>query len=356
MFETIRAKSQAPERLQVVTATATVTGAVDGLCREIMGSHVRIDASKQKVVQVDGQGQQPDDEDDAEDEEEGEREQEEKKKGGKQGQQQEEAVVTRFVTPKQLSQQYMVVTCKLRLPALVSFLRAFAASCKTVVFLSTCDSVDFHHRLFTTAHWIGRSPFSSSLLPPSLLLPRSLTSCCCCCCCLSVWLACTSAEGGGSSADGDGGESILGSSLPVHRLHGNIPQAERLQTFRAFSMAKRGVLLSTDVAARGLDLPSVDWIVQYDPPSETAEYVHRVGRTARKGQQGHALLFLLPSEKGYLDKLQAHGLAPQPLSLQSTLLAATPRRFAKFRAPEEVSSEQAGAQGGRQAGREQPGS
>lgn len=156
VFETIRAKSQA-ERLQVVTATATVTGAVDGLCREIMGSHVRIDASKQKVVQVDdGQGQQPDDEDDAEDDdEEEEREQEEKKKGGKQGQQ-EEAVVTRFVTPKQLSQQYMVVTCKLRLPALVSFLRAFAASCKTVVFLSTCDSVDFHHRLFTTAHWIGR--------------------------------------------------------------------------------------------------------------------------------------------------------------------------------------------------------
>lgn len=96
------------------------------------------------------------------------------------------------------------------------------------------------------------------------------------------------------------------------------------------------MLLCTDVAARGLDLPAVDWILQYDPPNETAEYVHRVGRTARKGMKGSALLFLLPSERGYLDNLRAHRLEPLPLSLQSTLTAATPKRFTKFRAPEEV--------------------
>lgn len=112
--------------------------------------------------------------------------------------------------------------------------------------------------------------------------------------------------------------------------------ARRLQTFRSFSAAKVGVLLCTDVAARGLDLPAVDWILQYDPPNETAEYVHRVGRTARKGMKGSALLFLLPSERGYLDNLRAHRLEPLPLSLQSTLTAATPKRFTKFRAPEEV--------------------
>jgi superfamily II DNA/RNA helicase len=53
------------------------------------------------------------------------------------------------------------------------------------------------------------------------------------------------------------------------RLHGNVPQVERLSSYRGFAQSKCGVLLCTDVAARGLDLPTVDWIVQYDPPAET---------------------------------------------------------------------------------------
>jgi ATP-dependent RNA helicase DDX31/DBP7 len=68
------------------------------------------------------------------------------------------------------------------------------------------------------------------------------------------------------------------------------------------------VLLCTDVAARGLDFPAVSTIIQYDPAGEPAEYVHRVGRTARMGQQGEALLFLLPSELPYVQLLQQHGM------------------------------------------------
>ena len=56
------------------------------------------------------------------------------------------------------------------------------------------------------------------------------------------------------------------------------------------------MLLATNVVARGLNFPSLDWIVQYDPPCETKDYVHRAGRSARAGAAGHALLFLLPSE------------------------------------------------------------
>lgn len=69
------------------------------------------------------------------------------------------------------------------------------------------------------------------------------------------------------------------------------------------------MLLCTDVAARGLDFPGVTTILQYDPAGEPAEYVHRVGRTARMGQQGEALLFLLPSEAPYVQLLQQRGVA-----------------------------------------------
>lgn len=59
------------------------------------------------------------------------------------------------------------------------------------------------------------------------------------------------------------------------------------------------------MAARGLDIPAVDWIVQYDPPDDPKEYIHRVGRTARgEGSSGHALLILRPEELGFLRYLK----------------------------------------------------
>jgi ATP-dependent RNA helicase DDX31/DBP7 len=77
------------------------------------------------------------------------------------------------------------------------------------------------------------------------------------------------------------------------------------------TQAKSCVLLCTDVAARGLDFPAVSTIIQYDPAGDPAEYVHRVGRTARMGQHGEALLFLLPSEVVYVELLQQRGMQLQ---------------------------------------------
>jgi superfamily II DNA/RNA helicase len=79
------------------------------------------------------------------------------------------------------------------------------------------------------------------------------------------------------------------------------------------------VLLCTDVAARGLDFPAVSTIIQYDPAGDPAEYVHRVGRTARMGQQGEALLFLLHSEMPYIDLLQQRGMQLQPERAEAVL-------------------------------------
>ncbi|RWS09435.1 putative ATP-dependent RNA helicase pitchoune-like protein [Dinothrombium tinctorium] len=93
--------------------------------------------------------------------------------------------------------------------------------------------------------------------------------------------------------------------LPVMCIHGKQKQTKRTTTFFQFCNADSGILLCTDVAARGLDIPQVDWIVQYDPPDDPKEYIHRVGRTARgEGGRGHALLILRPEELGFLRYLK----------------------------------------------------
>uniref|UniRef100_A0A3B3TR33 ATP-dependent RNA helicase n=1 Tax=Poecilia latipinna TaxID=48699 RepID=A0A3B3TR33_9TELE len=100
--------------------------------------------------------------------------------------------------------------------------------------------------------------------------------------------------------------------LPVMAIHGKQKQTKRTTTFFQFCNADSGILLCTDVAARGLDIPEVDWIVQYDPPDDPKEYIHRVGRTARGiDGRGHALLILRPQELGFLRFLKQ---AKVPLS------------------------------------------
>lgn len=93
--------------------------------------------------------------------------------------------------------------------------------------------------------------------------------------------------------------------LPVLDLHGKQKQQKRTNTFFEFRNAKQGTLICTDVAARGLDIPAVDWIVQFDPPDDPRDYIHRVGRTARGANtKGKSLMFLQPNELGFLKYLK----------------------------------------------------
>ncbi|KAI5075534.1 hypothetical protein GOP47_0009610 [Adiantum capillus-veneris] len=87
-------------------------------------------------------------------------------------------------------------------------------------------------------------------------------------------------------------------------LHGKMQQSVREKALAQFTSMQAGVLLCTDVAARGLDIPNVDWILQYDPPQDPNVFVHRVGRTARMGRSGNALVFLLPKEDAYIEFLK----------------------------------------------------
>merc|ERR1712070_999559 len=94
--------------------------------------------------------------------------------------------------------------------------------------------------------------------------------------------------------------------IPCMDIHGRQKQQKRTTTFFQFMKEKTGTLLCTDVAARGLDIPEVDWIIQFDPPDDPKEYIHRVGRTARGATgSGRALLFLTPQETGFLQYLKA---------------------------------------------------
>ncbi|KAI9275980.1 P-loop containing nucleoside triphosphate hydrolase protein [Sporodiniella umbellata] len=84
--------------------------------------------------------------------------------------------------------------------------------------------------------------------------------------------------------------------IPVMHLHGKQKQTKRVDIFRKFTATQHALLFCTDIAARGLDFPAVDWVVQLDCPEDAATYIHRVGRTARFDAEGHALLILVPSE------------------------------------------------------------
>lgn len=159
---------------------------------------------------------------------------------------------TDALTPKNLEQHYMIVPLEQKLDLLFSFLRTHTKS-KILVFFSSCRQVQFAHETFCK----------------------------------------------------------LRPGLSVLSLHGKQKQAKRLQIFTEFTKTQHAALFATDIAARGLDFPAVDWVLQIDAPENSDTYVHRVGRTARYHSKGNSLLFLLPSEeKGMIKSLGDNGITP----------------------------------------------
>uniref|UniRef100_G1NV78 ATP-dependent RNA helicase n=1 Tax=Myotis lucifugus TaxID=59463 RepID=G1NV78_MYOLU len=92
-------------------------------------------------------------------------------------------------------------------------------------------------------------------------------------------------------------------------LHGKM-KFKRNKIFMGFRKLQSGVLVCTDVMARGIDIPEVNWVLQYDPPSSASAFVHRCGRTARIGHGGSALVFLLPMEESYVNFLAINQKCP----------------------------------------------
>lgn len=92
--------------------------------------------------------------------------------------------------------------------------------------------------------------------------------------------------------------------ISLMKLYGRNKQTTRLETTYKFSNAQHVCLFATDIVARGLDFPKIDWVIQVDCPEDAATYVHRVGRAARFGRKGKSLLMLMPTEEeGFLKRL-----------------------------------------------------
>ena len=150
-------------------------------------------------------------------------------------------------TPHKLSQSYILCELQDKLCVLYSFLRSHT-SCKIIVFMSSCKQVKFVYEAFRR----------------------------------------------------------LRPGVPLMALYGRQKQLKRVAIYNDFCRKKAAILFCTDIAARGLDFPAIDWVVQLDCPEDANTYIHRVGRTARYEKDGKALLILLPSEEqGMLDALKA---------------------------------------------------
>ncbi|KAM8814281.1 ATP-dependent RNA helicase DDX55 isoform 2-T2 [Rhynchonycteris naso] len=101
-------------------------------------------------------------------------------------------------------------------------------------------------------------------------------------------------------------------------IHGKM-KYKRNKIFMGFRKLQSGILVCTDVMARGIDIPEVNWVLQYDPPSSASAFVHRCGRTARIGHHGSALVFLLPMEESYVNFLAINQKCPlQEMERQDT--------------------------------------
>lgn len=239
-----------------------------------------------------------------------------------------------FTAPAQLKQSYIVVPGKLRLVTLMATLKqTFArkgAVHKVIAFISCADSVDFHFDVLTrpadTASPDAPDGEEGGLASPAddeetskapktnnrhvkadpvwerqklhldskWRLSNKSTH-------LDVSNIVTSAHSPYISPPG----SSAPDQVTIYRLHGSLPPSLRTSTLKAFySAITPAVLLCTDVASRGLDVPNVDLVIEFDPAFSRDDHLHRIGRTARAGKDGRACVYLMPGvEEGYVDIL-----------------------------------------------------
>ena len=224
----------------------------------------------------------------------------------------QEAKQAAFLAPAQLKQSYIVVPPKQRLATLAALIRrTFARKgsvTKAIVFLSCADSVDFHFHAFSRKE--AQPPRETTSSDQNTRSSKPHNS-------LGTQQASTPKELADTTRNSEKPESptiapvssLASPSNPhltLYELHGSLSQPLRTSTLHSFTRSSNPcILFCTDVASRGLDLPNIDLVIEYDPPFSADDHLHRVGRTARAGKEGRAVCFLMPGpEEGYVDVLK----------------------------------------------------
>lgn len=156
--------------------------------------------------------------------------------------------VTNQVIPTSLNNYYQIISHKHKLSHLIDFICTYGNTSKLIVFFLTCAQVSYFTLVFNQL---------------------------------------TQTNG-----------------IHISGLHGKLDTKKRHKIYSEYVTLDAGVLLCTDVAARGIDLPDVNYIIQYDAPQDPAYFVHRIGRTARMNRVGNALIYLDPHEDTYIQYLE----------------------------------------------------
>uniref|UniRef100_A0A8C1JHB9 ATP-dependent RNA helicase n=1 Tax=Cyprinus carpio TaxID=7962 RepID=A0A8C1JHB9_CYPCA len=189
----------------------------------------------------------------------------------------------KFSTPATLEQNYVVCELHQKVNMLFSFLRSHLKK-KIIVFFACCKEVQYLFRVFCR----------------------------------------------------------LRPGISVLALHGKQQQMKRVEVYNDFVRKTSAVLFATDIAARGLDFPAVNWVLQFDCPEDANTYIHRVGRTARYKEGGEALLVLLPSEeKGMIAQLQDKKVPINKIKVNPEKLVSVQQKLEAFLAQEKEQKERA---------------
>ncbi|XP_052616314.1 probable ATP-dependent RNA helicase DDX10 isoform X2 [Peromyscus californicus insignis] len=189
----------------------------------------------------------------------------------------------KYSTPATLEQNYIVCELHQKISVLFSFLRSHLKK-KSIVFFSSCKEVQYLYRVFCR-------------LRPGI--------------------------------------SILA-------LHGRQQQMRRMEVYNEFVRKRAAVLFATDIAARGLDFPAVNWVLQFDCPEDVNTYIHRAGRTARYKEDGEALLILLPSEEqGMVQQLLQKKVPVKEIKINPEKLIDVQKKLESFLAQDQDLKERA---------------
>ncbi|KAJ3412685.1 ATP-dependent rRNA helicase spb4 [Chytridiales sp. JEL 0842] len=184
------------------------------------------------------------------------------------------------ITPTTLSIQYLLTDPEDKLLQLVNHLRRNPTS-KTIVYFATCAMVDYFYLAFSSGLSTSNVNESTDTTSSTGKKKKKI-----------------------KPADTAGLKSYL-NNVQVYSMHGKMDPKRREAVYEKFtSLPSPALLLTTDVSSRGLDIPDVDWVIQFDPPQDPKNFSHRCGRTARAGRVGNALVYLCGHEETYAEFLK----------------------------------------------------